>query len=131
MNRRGRQWLIGVTLTIVVLTGVYFGVSAIIGYQETAKQNAQLQASPVIGVMQVNLSNFSFDPANIAVHVGTTVTWTNHDNAPHTVTFSGGLQGSAIFNQGQTFSYTFTSIGTFAYHCAVHPGMVGRVTVIP
>ena len=115
----------------MVLAGAYFGVSSYVGYQETAKQNSELRAAPQTGVTEVHLTNFAVEPANIQVHIGTTVTWINDDDAPHTVSFSGGLKGSSTFKLGQTFSYTFTSAGTFAYHCAVHPGMVGQVVVVP
>lgn len=62
---------------------------------------------------------------------GTKVTWTNNDGAPHTVTSDSGAFGSQTLNQGNTFSFTFTSAGTFPYHCAFHPGMKGTVIVTP
>ncbi|MBA3823864.1 MAG: cupredoxin domain-containing protein [Ktedonobacterales bacterium] len=101
------------------------------GYQETAQQNAQLTAAPITGVTQVALSNFAVGPANIQVPIGTTVTWTNGDDAPHSVTFNNGMADSGLFKKGQTYQYTFTKAGTFTYHCTVHPGMVGRVVVTP
>ncbi len=87
--------------------------------------------TPVVGVTQVDIQNFAFQPANIQVQPGTTVTWTNRDTAPHTVAFSNGsgMQGSAVLRQGDTFSYTFKTAGTFQYYCSVHPYMVGTVTV--
>ncbi len=87
--------------------------------------------TPVVGVTHVDIQNFAFQPANIQVQPGTTVTWTNRDTAPHTVAFSNGsgMQGSAVLRQGDTFSYTFKTTGTFQYYCSVHPYMTGVVTV--
>lgn len=78
----------------------------------------------------VTIQNFAYQPANIQVKVGTTVTWTNSDVAPHTVTFrDGSLTSSGILRQGDTYSYTFTKVGTFSYYCAIHTYMVGQVIV--
>jgi amicyanin len=85
--------------------------------------------APVVAVTQVHIANFAFTPANIQVPVGTTVTWTNLDSAPHTVTFKQGMKGSGVLEKGQSFSYTFTEAGTFQYDCAVHPYMTATVTV--
>ncbi len=90
---------------------------------------AQVQATPLTGVTQVSIQNFSFQPASIQVTTGTTVTWTNQDTAPHTVTFRSSAQGSGTLQRSQSFSYTFTTPGTYDYYCAVHPYMVGRVIV--
>jgi plastocyanin len=76
-----------------------------------------------------SIANFAFSPANLTVPKGTTVTWTNKDSAPHTVTDDGGAFSSATLGDGDTFSLRFTSAGTFAYHCAVHPSMTGVVAV--
>jgi plastocyanin len=66
---------------------------------------------------------------NLTVSKGTTVTWTNTDGAAHTVTEDGGAFGSRTLARGGTFSHQFTTTGTFAYHCAIHPSMIGVVTV--
>jgi plastocyanin len=77
----------------------------------------------------VAIEGFSYgEPLEIAV--GTTVTWTNMDSAPHTVTQSGGggFQSGAM-QQGETFSFTFEEAGTFDYFCEFHPNMSGQVIV--
>jgi plastocyanin len=75
----------------------------------------------------------SYSPAAITVRAGDTVTWTNVDTTPgngHTVTSSGrGPLKSPSFGQGGTFSYTFSTTGSYAYYCAIHPDMTGTVTV--
>ena len=77
----------------------------------------------------VSISNFSFSPASISVKKGTTVTWTNQDSAPHTVVGDNGGPESQILSRGTSYSYTFDTTGTFAYHCSIHPSMQGGVTV--
>ena len=77
------------------------------------------------------IKDYAFNPADLTVKAGDTVTWTNGDKAPHTVTSSGkGPLDSPNLQTGDKFSYTFTSPGEFAYYCAVHPDMVGKVTVV-
>ena len=73
-----------------------------------------------------------YDPDNITVVIGVnnTVIWTNNDNEPHTVTASDGSFDSGNINPGATFTYTFTTPGTYTYICTYHPWMHGYVTVI-
>ena len=86
-------------------------------------------AAPVTG-NAVTIQSFAFQPANLHVTVGTTVTWTNNDTAPHTITFrDSSLKSSGLLQKGDTYSYTFTKAGTFSYYCDVHSYMVGQVTV--
>ncbi len=86
-------------------------------------------ATPVTG-NTVTIQNFAFQPANLQVKVGTTVTWTNQDTAPHTVTFrDSSLTSSKLLQKGDSYSYTFTKTGAFAYYCQVHPNMTAQVIV--
>lgn len=87
-------------------------------------------AAPVAGDA-VAIKNFAFSPATTKVKVGTTVTWTNQDTDPHTVTSagSGGPLHSAALNTHATYSYTFTKPGTYSYLCTVHPFMTATVEV--
>jgi plastocyanin len=77
----------------------------------------------------VKIMSFAFTPSSLSVHAGTRVTFTNQDAATHTVTSDGGLFGSGNLATGQSFSFTFMSRGSFAYHCSIHPSMKGTVTV--
>jgi plastocyanin len=81
------------------------------------------------GEMAVTIEDFAFAPAALEVSVGTTITWTNNDSAPHTVTSTDGVFDSARLNQGETFSFTFTEAGDYSYFCSFHPGMQGTITV--
>ena len=75
------------------------------------------------------LGNRAFMPDNLEVAAGSTVTWTNTDSVSHTSTSDGSGWNSGIIAPGQQFSFTPQAAGTFSYHCAIHPGMVGTVTV--
>ena len=96
------------------------------GYPTTSAQ----QGTPVTGVTKVTIQNFAYQPANIQVRVGTTITWTNQDNVPHSITFKNGMKDSGLLAYRQSFSYTFNTPGTYQYYCTVHPYMVGTVTVV-
>ncbi|MFL6106298.1 MAG: cupredoxin family copper-binding protein, partial [Marmoricola sp.] len=87
--------------------------------------------SPAASSATVMIKNYAFSPAALTVKVGTTVTWTNMDTAPHTVTVSSGPVkfSSPNLQKGQSFTYTFTKAGTYSYYCAVHPDMTATVTV--
>ena len=79
------------------------------------------------GVYNVAISNFSFSPKEITIKSGDSVVWTNDDSATHTVTGSGW--GSSDLKQGQTYSQTFDTVGTYEYYCNLHPSMTGSVVV--
>lgn len=81
----------------------------------------------------VAISNFDYQPAEVMVSVGSTVRWTNYDLDYHTVTSepgSGPLNSPAI-QQNETWTYTFTTPGTYEYYCEPHPYMKGKVIVTP
>jgi plastocyanin len=75
------------------------------------------------------LGNQAFMPDALEITAGTTVTWTNTDSVAHTSTSNGSGWDSGTIAPGRGFSFTFQSAGTFPYHCAIHPGMVGSVVV--
>ena len=87
-------------------------------------------AAPVAG-NAVNIDNFVFAPATLTVHAGSTVTWTNKDEEPHTVVANDGSFHSPGMGSQATFSYTFPKAGTFDYVCSVHPFMHATVVVTP
>jgi plastocyanin len=79
----------------------------------------------------VVISNFSFQPPNLQVSVGTTVTWMNNDTTQHTVTSDTNAFDSGVLDPGGMFTFTFNQAGTFAYHCNIHTFMKGTITVVP
>jgi plastocyanin len=78
---------------------------------------------------QVVVDNFSFAPATATVPVGTTVTWTNHDDIPHNVVSPEQKFKSPVLDTDETFSHTFDVAGTYKYYCSIHPRMTGQVVV--
>jgi len=80
----------------------------------------------------VDISGLAFNPPDLTVSEGDIVTWTNNDGIiPHTSTSDTGVWDSGILSNGQSFSYTFTTAGTYPYHCEVHLAMTGTITVNP
>ena len=76
------------------------------------------------------ISDFKFAPATITIHVGDTITWTNNGPTDHTATATDGSFDTGTLKKGQSASHTFTSAGTFAYICSLHPFMHGTVVVV-
>jgi plastocyanin len=77
----------------------------------------------------VGIAGFKFNPATLTIPVGTTVTWTNSDTAPHTATSDSNAWTTPMIQTGQSASITFTQAGTFPYHCSVHPNMKATIIV--
>jgi len=78
---------------------------------------------------EVKIDNFSFGPAAITVSVGTTVTWINRDDIPHTVVSTDKVFKSKVLDTDEKFSYTFSKAGEYPYFCSIHPKMTGKVVV--
>jgi plastocyanin len=78
---------------------------------------------------QVLIKDFMFAPATLTVKVGTTVTWANKDEEPHTVFSDTGLFRSGAIDTGEVFSFRFDQPGTYHFLCTIHPRMVGTIVV--
>jgi plastocyanin len=88
-------------------------------------------AAAAAPAQNVRISNFAFAPAVVTVPVGTTVTWTNADEDPHTVVATGKAFHSTALDTDDKFSFTFTRPGEYAYFCSLHPHMTGKIIVRP
>ena len=91
--------------------------------------NVTANAQPKPETREVKIDNFTFGPAELTVVVGTTVTWTNRDDIPHTVVSTDKVFKSKVLDTDETFSSTFSTPGTFPYFCSIHPKMTGTVVV--
>jgi plastocyanin len=100
-----------------------------IGAMGTRHQNSIVNAQQKSDTTEVKIDNFSFGPGTLTVPVGTTVTWTNRDDIPHTAVSTEGAFKSKVMDTDEKFSYTFTKAGTFPYFCSIHPKMTGKVVV--
>ena len=79
---------------------------------------------------KVGIRNFHFQPAQLVVPAGSKVTWTNHDEEPHTVTSAGGqFKNSSGLDTDDHYSVVFTKPGTYVYFCSIHPQMTGTIVV--
>jgi amicyanin len=76
----------------------------------------------------VKIGNFTFGPQEVKVKAGTTVTWTNEDDIPHTVVSPNGFRSKVLDTDGK-YSFTFTTPGTYKYFCSLHPHMTGTIVV--
>ncbi|MGI9147371.1 MAG: cupredoxin domain-containing protein [Chloroflexota bacterium] len=93
-------------------------------------------AAPVSHAQDADVIQFAFQPTPLQLAVGTTVTWTNHDSIVHSVTHGtpdapGGSFDSGLFDENQTFSFTFTDAGDYTYFCMRHNFMRGTISVTP
>ncbi|MGA8102756.1 MAG: cupredoxin domain-containing protein [Candidatus Acidiferrales bacterium] len=119
---KGRSvWIAG--LAAVMIAMVLLSVGSPNGAANTQ------QAAPA--TVEVQIDNFSFGPATVTVAVGTTVTWTNRDDIPHTVVSTDDPKAfkSKVLDTDEKFSYTFAKPGTYPYFCSIHPKMTGTVVV--
>jgi plastocyanin len=78
----------------------------------------------------VSIDNFTFTPASLTVKAGTTVTWSNKDDIPHGIASSNNaFKKSKALDTDDSYSFTFTTPGTYQYFCYIHPHMVGTIVV--
>jgi plastocyanin len=87
------------------------------------------RAAPAAAPAAVAIGNFTFNSPTLTVKLGTTVTWTNADDIPHTVVSKDGVFKSKVLDTGDRFSFTFAKAGQFGYYCSLHPHMTGTVIV--
>jgi plastocyanin len=143
--------LITIILAILIGAGIVFGLThnhnnnsnnpPASSTSNNASNNTSSQKQPAnqqssnsntpTATSSVSIENFAFMPPDITVKKGATVTWTNNDSTTHTVTASTGETGpkSGNLSNGDKYSFTFDQVGTFHYHCSIHPNMLGTVTV--
>ncbi|MDB5504925.1 MAG: blue (type 1) copper domain [Tardiphaga sp.] len=99
--------------------GVRLAMAAVMASQITAARCEDVT---------VTIDNFTFSPAELKVKVGTTVTWKNQDDIPHTVVSAGKFKSKAL-DTDDSFAFTFTAAGDYKYFCSLHPHMTGMIKV--
>jgi plastocyanin len=117
MTRRN-VWVAGLAMPVIIAMLLLAGSTSVTANDQPAAANAE-----------VKIDNFSFGPQTVTVPVGATVTWTNHDDIPHTVVSTDGVFKSKVRDTDEKFSYTFAKAGTYPYYCTIHPKMTGKVVV--
>lgn len=134
--------IIAAVVLIVIVIGynsLYNQSSDILPAAETApstESKTESAASQNIiareGLIEARIENFQFAPSEIKIKVGSKVTWTNYDTAPHTVTSDSGGKTevtSKLLGTGESYAHVFEAPGVFNYHCNLHPNMKGKVVV--
>jgi len=89
--------------------------------------------SPQQNQKTISILNYVFDPATVTIKTGTTVTWVNNDPISHKIVSvtNPPVFSSDNISQGGSYSFTFTTAGTFGYFCQIHPMMKGSIVVTP
>ena len=110
-------WMLSLTVPVmVVMLMMFSGTRSVVAKDQPA-------------AIDVKIDNFVFGPQTVTIPVGATVTWTNHDDIPHTSVSTDGVFKSKVMDTDEKFSYTFTKTGTYSYFCSIHPKMTGTVVV--
>jgi plastocyanin len=78
---------------------------------------------------KVPIKDFMYQTTSLTVKSGTTVTWANNDDEPHTIISDTGVFRSSALDTNETFSYKFDKPGVYPYHCSIHPRMVATIVV--
>jgi plastocyanin len=120
---RKNVWFASLAMPVIIAMLLLFAGSPSV----TASNSSNDQPSGANGAVKID--NFVFGPQTITVPVGTTVTWTNSDDIPHTSVSTDGVFKSKVMDTDEKFSYTFTKPGTYPYYCSIHPKMTGKVVV--
>ena len=105
---------------------LYLGNTLVVYAQDSMLTTGSVGFRTTAGV---SIDNFSFGPATLTVPAGTTVTWTNRDDIPHTVVSTEGVFKSKVLDTDERFTFTFSKAGSYPYFCSIHPKMTGKVIV--
>jgi plastocyanin len=114
--------------TILQILGIAFFM-AMHSPQPRASVSRSALSAGAPATSEVKIDNFSFGPAALTISAGTTVTWINRDDIPHTVVSPDKVFKSKVLDTDEKFSFTFDKPGEYGYFCSVHPKMTGKVVV--
>jgi plastocyanin len=120
MTKTTRFAPLGCWLAAILAWGAAGGLTVV------AQEKAAAQGPAPV---EITIDNFTFTPTEITISPGTTVTWVNHDDIPHTVVEAERSFKSKTLDTDDRFSMTFKSAGSFVYFCSLHPHMTGKVIV--
>src|ERR1700761_5164388 len=111
---------------------IYLGLAVLlcIGIVYSCSKNTAPAPTKSAANTNAQIQNFAFSPATINIKAGSTVTWTNMDSAPHTVTSLTWAFDSGSIATGSTFKFQFNTPGTYVYHCLIHSMMANATVVV-
>jgi plastocyanin len=115
--------------TNVFIAGV--AAALVLGIVASGQKSLVASVQQKMSATEVTIDNFSFGPAALTVKVGTTVTWTNRDDIPHTVVSTDAQKTfkSKVLDTDEKFTFTFSKAGTYPYFCSIHPKMTATIIV--
>ena len=113
------------TISLLLLVALGLGIAGLAAHATEVTASAPQKPN----TPGVKIDNFSFGPGTLTVAEGTTVTWTNRDDIPHTVVGTEGAFKSKVLDTDESFSFTFAKAGSYQYFCSIHPKMTGKVVV--
>jgi len=108
---------------------IRFMVITILLFSLLIVTNSCKKTADVPGANEILIQGMAFSPSTITFTAGTTITWTNKDGVPHTVTSNTGIFNSGSIGSNGTYSHLFNTAGTFPYKCTIHPSMTATVVV--
>ena len=103
-----------ILLTVILISGCYS--------QQTKTSNVEIKTNEII------IDNFAFNPSELTINSGTTLTWKNNHDVVHTIV-SQNLFESKTLNKEDEFTFTFNTPGEYNYYCSIHPSMRGKIIV--
>lgn len=118
-----------VSIRLAVLIAIFSTMSSCQKMSDMNNHGGDLGGSQGPGANEIFIQGMAFTPSSITIMANTTVTWTNKDAVPHTVTSNSDAFDSGTISTNGTFSHTFTAAGTYSYYCAIHPSMTAKLTV--
>ena len=123
-----RRALIG--MGIPLLAAILAGSLAVPSLASVRSQGNRTSSLAVTSIKQVKIVNFAFKPKTITISKGTKVKWTNGGSVSHTSTSNNGVWDSGVLAPGAAFGHVFKKVGTFKYHCTIHPTLMhGKIVV--
>lgn len=107
----------------------HFYIAALVALAAAALLSSHMVVAAAAPSAEIKIDNFSFSPKTLTVKAGTTITWTNGDDIPHTVVAEDQNFKSKVLDTDQKFTFTASKPGTYTYYCSIHPKMTGTVVV--
>ena len=117
---------------MLLLVGIVFALKSGSGDESKEKQATSASESIPADPNSISIKGFAFNPSKLTIKKGTKVTWTNNDDARHDITPTGGANdfvASKLLSQGESYEFTFNTVGTYTYKCSPHPYMKGTIEV--
>lgn len=117
---------------ILLLAGIVLTLKPGSDNQAVKKESTSASESIPTDPNSISIDDFAFNPAKLTIKKGTKITWTNNDDARHDITPTGGASdfvASKLLAKGESYEFTFNTVGTYTYKCSPHPYMKGTIEV--